>query len=888
MLEATKPKILFLDAYDSFSNNIVSLLETTLGANVTSIKIDTPIPDFDDFVQDFAALVLGPGPGDPRNSDDIGHFQRVWDLNERKLRPALGICLGFQSLVRAHGGMIQRLPTPRHGLVRTIRTSNVPLFRHTESLNSVQYHSLHAALDESVPENARALAPTAWEDFEEPSNGQFDNPQPLKRLLMAAEHKEKPFFGIQFHPESVCSSSDARQVVTNWWNAVCVWWKERSEPIPSEYSWKTPDRRRTKSSRQPLRAVDANATALRSNIPDEPRLNLTLGSPDLISKGENSPTKIAVDSPSVVNLKELDLDGLTVLAICELLHIAQGEFILLDSERHQNSELGRFSIIGLVEDDSLRFEYSAYTSELLETKKSQKSMVDLKRHNHDPFNFFEEFMDHQRFEGGHPDVPFWGGFMGYVTYEGSLQCLEKASQVAAGSFKKSEAANVIRPDLGFVFVERSIVVDHLRQKIVVQSLRTNDKAWLKLTSKALATRSSRISRPSFREHEYSSYGSKISIPSEQEYKSRIRSCKESIAAGNSYELCLTDKARVVVPQRSSAWGLYRRLRGINPAPFGSYIRLGKLSLLSSSPERFMRWSRPSLAKSFDPDHGRTIESLESAIQYRPIKGTVSRQVPPGLPPVSFDQASSILSTPKEQAENLMIVDLIRHDLHGVVGSGRVTVPKLMKVEEYATVYQLVSVIEGRMKIRKNHASTSEIVQDKQSPLQPYRTRRNSALINFSTRASEEASNKGTSPPRSPISALASTLPPGSMTGAPKLRSCQLLQSLERKPRGVYSGVIGYMDVGGGGDWSVSIRGAVRWDDDLPSQKDLPAETLGRKEDNERPDLSTQRFAPSAGEAKRLGEIWTIGAGGAVTALSTEDGEWNEMMAKMHATVKLFQ
>lgn len=142
-------------------------------------------------------------------------------------------------------------------------------------------------------------------------------------------------------------------------------------------------------------------------------------------------------------------------------------------------------------------------------------------------------------------------------------------------------------------------------------------------------------------------------------------------------------------------------------------------------------------------------------------------------------------------------DLVADSLHSV---RNVHVPKLMSVEEYETVYQLVSVIEGDISHSKSR-----------------------------------------------ISALAQSLPPGSMTGAPKKRSCELLQQLEGgKPRGLYSGVIGYLDVGGGADFSVVIRTAFKWD----------------------------------GE----GDVWRVGAGGAITALSEIDAEWHEMLTKRQSVL----
>ena len=309
------------------------------------------------------------------------------------------------------------------------------------------------------------------------------------------------------------------------------------------------------------------------------------------------------------------------------------------------------------------------------------------------------------------------------------------------------------------------------------------------------------------------HASSIAFPHESSYKSKIRTCKELINVGESYELCLTNQAIVRQSSKASCpWSLYLMLRQSNPAPFGAYLKLDSLTLLSSSPERFMSWTRP-----------KPHATPTSTCQFRPIKGTVpKRQVGSDGQPrtISLDEATTQLSTTKERAENLMIVDLIRHDLHGVVGSGNVTVKKLMVVEEYETVYQLVSVIEGELSA---------------GPEQPVTSQR-------STR------REG----RTGIDVLAASLPPGSMTGAPKKRSCQLLHSIEgEKPRSVYSGVVGYMSVGGGGDFSVTIRSMFTWD---------------------------------SGNEERE---WHVGAGGAVTTLSTEEGEWQEMCAKMQSTLRVF-
>ena len=166
-----------------------------------------------------------------------------------------------------------------------------------------------------------------------------------------------------------------------------------------------------------------------------------------------------------------------------------------------------------------------------------------------------------------------------------------------------------------------------------------------------------------------------------------------------------------------------------------------------------------------------------------------------------EKANEILNTDKERGENLMIVDLIRHDLNQLLKNVRVE--KLMTVEEYHTVYQLVSVICGEL----------------------------------------PPAYKG-------LDLLAHSLPPGSMTGAPKIRSVHILDGLEDYiPRGIYSGVSGYWSVLDEGQWSVIIRSAFSY--------------------------------------KAESNIWRIGAGGAITVLSDANDEWDEMKAKLESALQAF-
>ena len=219
------------------------------------------------------------------------------------------------------------------------------------------------------------------------------------------------------------------------------------------------------------------------------------------------------------------------------------------------------------------------------------------------------------------------------------------------------------------------------------------------------------------------------------YAKAVDAAKEEIAAGEVYQVCLTHRK-----ERDCAadpWDLYRKLLELNPAPFSSYFELPEVAIVSSSPERFLR-----------VDADRWVES-------RPIKGTSSR---------GRDEASDLASraaletSAKDRAENLMIVDLVRNDLGRVCEVGSVEVPALMEIESYASVYQMVSTIRGRL---RDECDVFDLVR--------------------------------------------ATFPPGSMTGAPKIAAMRILDELEPVRRGVYSGALGYFDLRGGADLCVVIR-----------------------------------------------------------------------------------
>jgi aminodeoxychorismate synthase component I len=165
-----------------------------------------------------------------------------------------------------------------------------------------------------------------------------------------------------------------------------------------------------------------------------------------------------------------------------------------------------------------------------------------------------------------------------------------------------------------------------------------------------------------------------SLHSDSEYLGLIEKAKEAIARGDAYQLCLTNK--LTIETEVDPFAVYLRLREANPAPYLSYLKLGNTSVVSSSPEQFLRVTNSGVVSS------------------KPIKGTRPRSEDAEL---DKQLAEELRSNEKERAENLMIVDLMRNDLGQVSEPSDVVVAKLFEVESYATVHQLVSTITAVLK-----------------------------------------------------------------------------------------------------------------------------------------------------------------------------------------------
>ncbi len=221
-----------------------------------------------------------------------------------------------------------------------------------------------------------------------------------------------------------------------------------------------------------------------------------------------------------------------------------------------------------------------------------------------------------------------------------------------------------------------------------------------------------------------------------DYDAAFARLQDYIAAGDCYQINLTFP--VTTRQGAgTALGLYGALRARQPVGFGAYVDLGGgAALVSRSPELFFQVQ------------GGLLES-------RPMKGTAPRSSDPAE---DARLKADLAASEKVQAENLMIVDLLRNDIARISRVGSVRVPELFGIESFATVHQMSSRIQG------------ELLRDAGLP-----------------------------------ELMAALFPCGSVTGAPKIRAMQIIAELEAQPRGAYCGAIGWAAPEGDQCWSVAIR-----------------------------------------------------------------------------------
>lgn len=220
------------------------------------------------------------------------------------------------------------------------------------------------------------------------------------------------------------------------------------------------------------------------------------------------------------------------------------------------------------------------------------------------------------------------------------------------------------------------------------------------------------------------------------YEDAVQRVIDYIYAGDIFQANVSQRFRATLSPKDTPFDLYQRLRDINPAPFAAYLNLGETVIASASPERFLLL------------RGDRVET-------RPIKGTRPRGETPEADRALADE---LLASEKDNAENVMIVDLMRNDLSRICRDHSVKTPEICILESYATVHHLVSTVEGRL-----------------------------------------------NPGAGAVDLLQATIPGGSITGAPKIRAMEIIAELEPTWRGPYCGNVGYISFTGDMDTSIVIR-----------------------------------------------------------------------------------
>lgn len=344
------------------------------------------------------------------------------------------------------------------------------------------------------------------------------------------------------------------------------------------------------------------------------------------------------------------------------------------------------------------------------------AFVDGKEREEAPFELLQSFLLKAERKAIPGLPPFQGGWAGYISYEYGRQ-LEPHAKIRGFA--------PICPDMVFHLFETVIAIDHMQERAWIIGDDRREIGGLEIMlSRRQQDGGVRV------------VADFAPVITQARHEANVRQAIEYILAGDIFQANITQAFEAKVGNDFDAIAVYQQLREKNPAPFASLMDYDEVKIISSSPERLIRYN------------GVVAEA-------RPIKGTRRREADPAK---DAEMVAELMASPKDRAENVMIVDLLRNDLSIVSKPGTVKVPVLCGLETYANVHHLVSVVQGEL---RDGVSAVELVS--------------------------------------------AVFPGGSITGAPKVRAMEIIAELEQTPRGIYCGAMGYFGFTGTCDFNIAIR-----------------------------------------------------------------------------------
>ncbi|VYT76437.1 aminodeoxychorismate synthase component I [Peptoniphilus gorbachii] len=428
----------------------------------------------------------------------------------------------------------------------------------------------------------------------------------------------------------------------------------------------------------------------------------------------------------------------------------------LDSSKVEEG-LSRFSIFGLQSTKAHTIKYD------VDKNLVEKYFLDGRKKENDKENIFD-FLKKNRKKWTYDETlpfDFQLGYIGYLGYE-----LKKVTENVKNNFSYDF------PDAYFKYCDRALVYDHKEEKLYILSM-ADDKDWVRdiknILEKNFEENNEETSKKDFPKLKF--------MKDKKTYINDIEKIKDLICQGETYEVCLTN--RLDIFDKINGKKYYMNLREKSPGQYSAFLPLDEIKIASSSMERFLKVDKNKI------------------VTTKPIKGTIRRG-----DNLEEDQKliDELRNEEKTKSENLMIVDLLRNDLGKFCEIGTVKVPKLMDVETYKTLHQLVTTVSGKI---KDDVDIMDV--------------------------------------------LKKTFPGGSMTGAPKKRTLEIIDQLENYPRGIYSGTIGFISNNSTIDFNIVIRTALIEEDKA-----------------------------------------TIGVGGAIILLSDAEEEFDEIVLKAKGSLLALQ